>query len=76
MGWRGVLAAMAVVLLVVEPAYAYIDPGSGSMMLQLLLGGLAGLGVAIRLYWRRIRSLLGRRSEAGKTPAGDGGERE
>ena len=30
-------------------------------MLQLLLGGLAGLGVALRLYWGRVREFLGLR---------------
>ena len=27
----------------VTPAFAYIDPGSGGMMMQLLLGGVAGV---------------------------------
>lgn len=52
------------------PAYAYIDPGSGSMMLQLLLGGMAGVMVLVRLYWSRLseraRSLLSRRPPAAK----------
>jgi hypothetical protein len=36
------------------PVHAYVDPGSGSMMLQLLLGGTAGLLVFARLTGRRI----------------------
>ena len=43
-----------------SPLQAYLDPGSGSMMLQLLLGGVAALGVIGRLYWRRFLSLFGR----------------
>jgi hypothetical protein len=44
---------------------AYLDPGSGSMIVQLLVGGAAALGVSLRLYWRRILSLLRiRRDEA------------
>ena len=35
------------------PVHAYLDPGSGSMLLQVLLGGFAAVGVAIRLYWQR-----------------------
>ena len=35
-------------------AFAYLDPTSGSMLLQVLLGGFAGLAVAARLIWRRI----------------------
>lgn len=45
-------------------AHAYIDPGSGSVLLQLLLGGIAGIGVVAKLYWEqdktRCRSLFGR----------------
>ncbi|MDE0779560.1 MAG: hypothetical protein OSB67_02295 [Alphaproteobacteria bacterium] len=37
------------------PAYAYIDPGTGGMLLQLLLGGAAGALVIGKLYWLRIK---------------------
>ena len=41
---------------------AYIDPGSGSMLLQMLLGGIAGVAVAVRMYWHRLRAFFGTRS--------------
>ncbi len=37
---------------------AYLDPGSGSMLLQLLLGGAAALGVGVKMQWRRLRGFL------------------
>lgn len=40
-------------------AHAYVDPGSGSMILQLLLGGLAGLFVIGRIFRQRISKFLG-----------------
>jgi hypothetical protein len=36
------------------PAWAYLDPGVGGMALQLLLGGLAGVAVLGRLYYRNL----------------------
>ena len=36
----------------------YLDPGTGSMLLQLLVGGIAAIGVAAKFYWRRILRLL------------------
>jgi hypothetical protein len=33
---------------------AYLDPGTGSMVLQVVVGGIAAVGVAGRYYWRRI----------------------
>lgn len=43
------------------PVDAYVDPGSGSMLLQILLGGFAALGVVGRLYWHRVTSLFRRK---------------
>ena len=41
------------------PALAYIDPGSGGMMMQLLLGGVAGVAVLAKLYWQRFITFIG-----------------
>lgn len=48
--------ACAVLLLVLAPvpAWAYIDPGVGSVMLQLVFGGLAAAAAALGLYWRQL----------------------
>jgi hypothetical protein len=35
---------------------AYLDAGSGSLIVQALVGGAAGVAVAARLYWRRLVS--------------------
>jgi hypothetical protein len=37
---------------------AYLDPGSGSMLLQVLAGGAAAVAVTGRLYWRRLLRFL------------------
>ncbi len=42
-----------------KSAYAYLDPGSGSMILQLLLAGLAGAFVVLKLFWHRVLALFG-----------------
>ena len=41
-----------------RPAHAYLDPGTGAIILQVLLGGFAGALVIGRLYWQRIRALF------------------
>ena len=35
-------------------AHAYLDPGTGSYLFQLLIGGALGGMVAVKLYWRSI----------------------
>ena len=59
------LASLVGLLLLVfeRPAAAYLDPGSGSMLLQVLLGGFAAVGVALRLYWGRISELFSRKQQ-------------
>lgn len=45
-------------------AQAYLDAGTGSMILQLLLGGIAGLMVVGKLYWHKLLVALRIRSDA------------
>jgi len=42
---------------------AYLDPGSGSMLLQALVGGVAAVAVAGKFYWRRFLGFLGIRKK-------------
>lgn len=41
-------------------AYAYIDPGTGSMLVQALIAALAAISVSFGIFWRRIRSFIAR----------------
>ncbi len=47
----------------------YLDPGSGSFLLQLLIAGLAGLGVAIGAQWSKIKRRFSKRSVSAATEA-------
>ncbi len=42
---------------------AYIDPGSGSYLVQLLVAGVLGAGYALKLYWAKFKSFFTRRKE-------------
>jgi len=37
----------------------YIDPGTGSLILQILLGGVAGIWMILKLFGQRIKAFLG-----------------
>jgi hypothetical protein len=37
------------------PSYAYIDPGTGSYLIQILLAGLFGALLALRIFWNKVR---------------------
>lgn len=67
------LVMFLVLVVVVCPtaAWAYIDPSAGSIVLQLLLGGLAGAAVIFKLYYRRLIGFFGRRPRGADPSAGD-----
>jgi len=44
---------------------AYLDPGTGSMLLQVLVGGFAAVGMVGKLYWHKISSLFSRKAVDG-----------
>ncbi len=61
------LAVSLAVLGAAAPAHAYLDPGTGSMMLQVLLGGIVGALAIVRLYWYRIKDYLSPREATGES---------
>ena len=44
-------------------ALGYLDPGSGGLMLQALVAGVASAAVMGKVYWRRAKRFLGFRRE-------------
>lgn len=51
-----------------DPVLAYLDPGTGSVILQALLGGIAGVALTLKLFGRRILSFFRRRPPSEATP--------
>lgn len=40
-------------------AYAYLDPGTGSALIQGVIGAVAAIGLVLKLYWHRLLRVLG-----------------
>jgi hypothetical protein len=40
----------------------YLDPGSGSFIIQIAIAALLGLGVALRASWSSIKKFFGAKS--------------
>jgi len=38
-----------------ENIFLYLDPGSGSIVFQALLGVLIGLGIGVKMYWEKLK---------------------
>jgi hypothetical protein len=74
-GHRLALLSLAFGLLFLFPARAraYIDPGTGSYIFQVLLGAFLGMLFALKVFWRRMmqffKRLFNRRATAGRPDA-------
>jgi hypothetical protein len=62
-GLTGMGPLLDLVPLIPRAVPAYIDPGSGSLIIQLVLGGLAGLWVMLKLYGKRLLSKLRKKKD-------------
>ena len=42
----------------------YLDPGSGSFLIQIAIATLLGLAIAVRASWGKIKGLFGSKPKA------------
>ena len=49
------------------PAYAYLDPGTGSMLIQSIIGAVAAVGITLKIYWHKIKLMISGRKPQGET---------
>ena len=47
------------------PAHAYLDPGTGSMILQIVIGAVAGALLAVKAYWYKVSTYFSSRQKPG-----------
>ena len=67
-GGRAALVGAAVLLLVAPPpAFAYLDPSTGSMVVSAIVGIFASIALAVKTYWYKIKGFFkrGRKAESG-----------
>ena len=57
---------LAACLSIASPAYAYLDPGTGSMLISAVLGVAAAVALAVKMFWYRLIGFF-----RGKRPAAD-----
>jgi hypothetical protein len=55
---------------------AYIDPGTGSIIIQALVAAFAGAAIAVRLFWGRILKFFGVKQNTDEDPSSSDAEKE
>lgn len=48
--------------LLIKPVHAYIDPGTGSLIIQIVIGGMIGASIAVKVFWNRLISIFKKKS--------------
>lgn len=51
---------MSTLFLNVKESHAYLDPGTGSMLIQGVLAVIAVAGVSLGIFWKRIKAFFGK----------------
>jgi hypothetical protein len=57
---KSILLLGALAVIWPQTAHAYFDPGTGSMIIQLLIAGVAGGWIVFRTQWDRLKNLFGK----------------
>jgi hypothetical protein len=61
--WGTIFAVSATIYFTgAAPAQAYLDPGTGSLILQATIGAIVGALVAVRIYWSKIKVYFKRKN--------------
>ena len=58
---KNITFSIIIYILISVNASAYIDPGSGSILLQALIGGLAAAGATLSIYWEKLKSFFSKK---------------
>ena len=53
-------SVLYILALIIFPtkAFAYLDPGTGSIILQAILGFIAATVASVSIYWAKFKSLI------------------
>ncbi len=55
-----IIVLSLIIFSVPQTAHAYIDPSTGSMVIQILLAAFAAIGYTIKVYWGKIKAFFGK----------------
>ena len=44
----------------IQDAFAYLDPGTGGIIIQAIVGALIGIGITLKIYWYKLKEKISR----------------
>ena len=52
------LMLLSIQSLFISEAYAYLDPGTGTIFIQVILGAIVGVGITLKIYWYKVKEKI------------------
>jgi hypothetical protein len=53
-----IIACVLLLLFITPLASAYIDPGTGSFIIQIVLAGILAGSLSAKIFWKKIKTFL------------------
>tara|TARA_B100000700_G_scaffold291676_1_gene350902 strand:- start:997 stop:1212 length:216 start_codon:yes stop_codon:yes gene_type:complete len=53
-----IIFTATLIFLIPSTSYAYLDPGTGSIILQAIIGAIAAGLMTIKIWWQKFKILL------------------
>tara|TARA_B110000858_G_C17796175_1_gene472501 strand:+ start:481 stop:705 length:225 start_codon:yes stop_codon:yes gene_type:complete len=50
----------------INPAFAYLDPGSGSALISVIIGFFVAISITLKTYWYKFKNLFGNKNNKTK----------
>ena len=50
---------LIIFMFISQPAFAYLDPGTGSAIMSLIIGFFVAIGVLVKTFWYKIKRFFG-----------------
>ncbi|TEU11402.1 MAG: hypothetical protein E3J21_23680 [Anaerolineales bacterium] len=68
---KSVVFVFLLFLIFTRDAHAYLDPGTGSYILQLIIAGLLGASLVVKIYWGNIKTFFSNLFSKGQSEEDD-----
>ena len=57
-----IITSLIFILFINNKAFAYLDPGTGSIILQAIIGGIVAGATYCSIYWQKIKNFFNKRN--------------
>ena len=56
---KNFLFTFTLILLSIQPAFTYLDPGTGSAIMSMIIGLFVAIGIFVKNFWYKIKKFFG-----------------